>query len=155
MKKDASLIALFVALGVGIAWFSSGPLRSPSALNPPAHEFAPQAGLYAEGVVSLARGFTSKAPALFIIARPAEGGIPLAVKRVASPVFPVTFFLSAADQMVPGPFHDGDITVIARLDADGSAGPAQPGDVEISAFLKAGGDRSLQLVLDGKTPTQK
>ena len=43
--------------------------------------------------------------------------MPVAVKRVAKPIFPVTFTLTLADSMAGGSFYDGDLTITARLDA--------------------------------------
>jgi hypothetical protein len=158
--KDAKFIAAFVVLGLVVAWFCSAPLRHPRVVDAPAEQTSrqqevPHAQIYAEGTVETAPGFNSTAPALFLIARPAAGGMPVAVKRLPHPVFPVTFSLSPADSMTGGDFHKGDLAIIARLDADGSAGPKQPGDVETSVVVKDGGARSVHLLLDGKSPSQK
>jgi cytochrome c-type biogenesis protein CcmH len=155
--KDAKWIALFVFLGLAIAWFSSAPLRravrgsaSPADSLSRLQPEAPAPAVYAEGTVETAPTFHSKAPALFLIARPVAGGMPLAVKRIPAPLFPVTFSLTLADSMAGGDYYPGDIQVIARLDADGSAGPKQPDDVETSIEIKAGAPRTVHLVLDGK-----
>lgn len=68
---------------------------------------------------------------LFVIVR-RPGGMPrpLAVKRIESPKFPVTFEITNADVMVQGTELRGMVDVLARLDRDGQAGPAQPGDME-------------------------
>jgi hypothetical protein len=152
--KDARLIAAFAVVGLVIAWFASAPLRrGPDQVTAPAEQTArlqdqaPPAQVYAAGTVEAAPGLTSRAPALFIIARPASGGMPVAVKRIPEPVFPVAFSLTMADSMAGGDYYGGDLTIIARLDADGSAGPVQPGDIESSAPLKAGEDRHVRLVL--------
>ena len=155
--KDAKWIALFVVLGLAIAWFSSAPLRhsmtgsaAPAGATSRLQPEAPPPTVYAEGTVELAPGFHSNAPVLFLFARPSRGGMPLAVKRIPAPVFPVTFSLTLADSMAGGDYYRGDIQVMARLDADGFAGPKQPGDVETSVELHAGAPRSVRLVLDGK-----
>lgn len=154
--RDARLIALFVVVGLVIAWMASGPLRKPVPAPAPAEQTArlqpqaPPARVYAEGTVETVPGFASSAPALFIIARPAAGGMPVAVQRIQRPIFPVSFSLTLADSMAGGDYFTGDLTVIARLDADGSAGPAQPGDVETSVSLAAGESRSVRLVLSPK-----
>ena len=139
--KDAKHVALFVVIGLALAWTVSGPLR-----NPP--ERAPRVGtplrgeprpatpgkLYADGVVRLSDGVTpAPGQPLFIIARPAAGGPPVAVRKILNPQFPLEFSLSTADNMVGEEFFDGNLSIVARLDADGSAGPRQPSDREGSA----------------------
>jgi len=69
---------------------------------------------------------------LFIIARPsARGGKgpPLAVERVASPVFPLEFELGADDRMIAAMPWAGPLDVTARLDRDGNAQTEQAADL--------------------------
>lgn len=68
---------------------------------------------------------------LFVIVR-RPGGMPrpLAVKRFDGPTFPVSYEITNADVMVQGTELRGMVDVVARLDRDGQAGPAQPGDLE-------------------------
>ncbi len=68
---------------------------------------------------------------LFVIVR-RPGGMPrpLAVKRFDGPTFPVFYEITNADVMVQGTELRGMVDVVARLDRDGQAGPAQPGDLE-------------------------
>ena len=67
---------------------------------------------------------------LFVIARQGAGGPPIAVKRIKPVQFPVTYDLSAADQMVQGQPFTGTVSVTARIDQDGAAGPPQSGDLD-------------------------
>jgi cytochrome c-type biogenesis protein CcmH len=68
---------------------------------------------------------------LFIIVRRPQGPPrPIAVKRVDHPQFPVSFEITNKDVMVQGSELKGMVTVLARLDKDGKAGPAQEGDLE-------------------------
>ena len=67
---------------------------------------------------------------LFLIARPTTGGPPVLVKRMTVQSFPVAFTLGPEDAMVPGESLRGPVIVIARLDADGAAGPRTPEDWE-------------------------
>jgi len=67
---------------------------------------------------------------LFIIARGTRPGPPLAVLRIGNPTFPVSFTLSKANVMMPGIPFEGEVRITARLDADGNAGPAGPGDLD-------------------------
>ena len=65
---------------------------------------------------------------LYIIARK-EIGPPVAVKKLPSPKFPVSYSLSQADAMLPGTLFQGEIRLSARLDKDGNAGPLEAGDM--------------------------
>jgi cytochrome c-type biogenesis protein CcmH len=65
-----------------------------------------------------------------IVRRPTGAARPLAAIRIEHPKFPVPFQVTNADVMIPGAELKGMVAVIARLDKDGSAGPAQPGDIE-------------------------
>ena len=60
--------------------------------------------------------------ALFIIARRAQqgGGPPVAVKKVVSPTFPLSFSLSDSDMMMGGVWPE-QVWLEARLDSDGNA----------------------------------
>ncbi len=85
------------------------------------------------GTIEIAPALRAKAagkPVLFLIARKGGGGPPLAVVRVASPRFPLAFEISKRNVMIPGVPFEGVVTLSARLDADGSAGPASAGDLE-------------------------
>ncbi|HEY0160313.1 MAG TPA: tetratricopeptide repeat protein [Thermoanaerobaculia bacterium] len=64
---------------------------------------------------------------LFVIARNPAGGPPAAVKRIASPTFPVTFDLSSADSMMGQPLP-AKFRLEARLDSDGDATTKPPTD---------------------------
>jgi hypothetical protein len=67
---------------------------------------------------------------LFVIARNAGGGPPLAVKRIPSPSFPVEFELGPDDRMIQQLPFVGPLTLSARLDSDGNATTRTPGDLE-------------------------
>jgi hypothetical protein len=56
---------------------------------------------------------------LFVIARSAAGGPPLAVKRLAPGPFPMSFEIGPADVMIAGRAFQGPIELSARIDADG------------------------------------
>lgn len=83
------------------------------------------------GQIRLADQVASQANAqsvLFIIARK-KVGPPLAVKRVVAPQFPLEYQLGPQDVMLPGAVFQGEVDLSVRLDRDGNAGPAQPGDL--------------------------
>jgi len=83
------------------------------------------------GVVTIDPALASQvAPTdvLFVIVkRPPR---PLAAVRIDHPKFPQPFEVTNADVMLQGSELKGVVAVIARLDKDGNAGPAQPGDIE-------------------------
>ncbi len=66
---------------------------------------------------------------LFIIARRAatQGGPPLAVMRIASPVFPLPYSLGKENMMIPGSRFEGKVNIIVRLDKDGDPLTREPG----------------------------
>ena len=86
------------------------------------------------GVVTIAPALASQvAPTdvLFVIVkRPSGPPRPLAAVRIDHPKFPQPFEVTNADVMLQGSELKGVVAVIARLDKDGNAGPAQPGDIE-------------------------
>jgi cytochrome c-type biogenesis protein CcmH len=85
-----------------------------------------------------------------IVRRPGGTPRPVAAKRIDSPKFPVPFEITNADVMVQGSELRGMVDVIARLDRDGQAGPAQPGDIE-GRYAKnptLPGGRDLEIILD-------
>jgi cytochrome c-type biogenesis protein CcmH len=85
-----------------------------------------------------------------IVRRPGSAPRPVAAKRIEHPTFPVPFEITNADVMVQGAELRGMVDVIARLDRDGQAGPAQPGDIE-GRYAKnptLPGGRDLEIILD-------
>lgn len=87
-----------------------------------------------EGVVMIDPALATKvAPTdvLFVIVkRPSGPPRPLAAVRIDHPKFPQPFEVTNADVMLQGSELKGVVSIIARLDKDGNAGPAQPGDIE-------------------------
>ena len=84
---------------------------------------------------------------LFIIARGSAQGLPLAVQRLRGLTFPMSYYLTEADKLVPTASFEGEVTVVARIDADGKAGRAQPGDLQGSAAASVG-DRNVNVVIN-------
>ncbi len=85
-----------------------------------------------------------------IVKRPGGTPRPVAAKRIENPKFPVQFEITNADLMVQGSELRGMVDVIARLDRDGQAGPAQPGDIE-GRYAKnptLPGGRDFEIILD-------
>ncbi len=104
------------------------------------------------GTIEIAPALRAKAaakPVLFLIARKGGGGPPLAVVRVANPRFPLAFEISKRNVMIPGVPFEGVVTLSARLDADGSAGPASAGDLEgRTAQPVRVGAKDVRIVID-------
>ena len=113
---------------------------------------APAADGAVSGVIEVAPALRARAegkPALFLIARKVGGGPPLAVARVARPRFPLRFEISGRDVMIPGVPFEGMVSLSARLDADGAAGPAAAGDLEgrLPRPVRVG-ERGVRIVID-------
>jgi len=85
-----------------------------------------------EGSIDLAPELNKDADPLaviFVIAKSPEGQI-VAVKKLLPPFqYPVAFSLGGDDVMIPGTEPKGPLELTARLDKDGNANPAQPGDI--------------------------
>lgn len=97
-----------------------------------------------------------KGGVLFVFAKKAggkagDGQMPIAVKRIPDPKFPVKFELSAENAMVPGTPFEGPFAIYARYSATGNAtdksGPegATPANKKIKA-----GDSDLKIELKKK-----
>jgi len=87
-----------------------------------------------EGRIELAPELADSRPAggvLFVIARPkgARGGPPLAVLRIPNPEFPLEFKIGPENVMIPSMTFEGEISLSARLDADGNAMTRGAGDI--------------------------
>lgn len=106
------------------------------------------------GIVTIDPALASKVAStdvLFVIVRrPSGPPRPLAALRIEHPKFPQPFEVTNADVMIQGSELRGMVAVIARLDKDGSAGPAQPGDIE-GEFAKnptMAGAKDVSIVLN-------
>jgi cytochrome c-type biogenesis protein CcmH len=104
------------------------------------------------GTVDLAQPLAGRVPPgaiLFLIARTAETGPPLAVKRIPDPEFPLEFEIGPGDRMIQAVPFAGPLQVTARIDADGNAMTREPGDLQgrSTAGLQPG-DRGVEVVID-------
>ncbi len=110
------------------------------------------AGEVISGTVEIAPALRARAegkPVLFLIARKGGGGPPLAVVRVGNPKFPLAFEISKRNVMIPGVPFEGMVSLAARLDADGSAGPAGAGDLEGRTVQPVRvGEKNVRIVID-------
>jgi hypothetical protein len=148
--KDTKYIVIFTILGLVVAYFVGAPLRKPAGSEPKVGAPLQQAKVYAEGTITVSPELAKKAksyPALFLFARAPETRMPIAVKRYATPVFPLEFSLTEENNMAGDGFYDGDVNIVARLDQDGVAGPRQDGDVEVAVLVGKDASRTLELSL--------
>ena len=105
-----------------------------------------------QGTVTVADGLSDRVPAgavLFLIARSGASGPPLAVKRIASPRFPLDFTIGPDDRMIAAMPFAGPLRLTARVDSDGNVTTRSPGDLQGAAegdFHP--GDTGVALVLD-------
>jgi hypothetical protein len=135
----------------------AGPVRVPgletpvprATSAPPVPRSAPD-GPSIRGTIRLGSGVNDAGSGvLFVIARPAAGGPPLAAKRLSVGPFPLPFEIGPADAMMVGRPLSGDISLSARVDRDGD--PLTRGPDDLSATLAApvqAGDSDVELVLE-------
>ncbi len=138
----------------GAEQVAESPLELPPAPTPEGNRGAdPFANAEPiRGVVSVAPDLAGRLPpggVLFVIARPGAAGPPLAVKRVPSPSFPLSFSLGPEDRMIRTLPFSGELQLTARLDADGDASSRGPGDLQGRATgAHAPGASGVEIVLD-------
>jgi hypothetical protein len=105
-----------------------------------------------EGTLELAPDLVGRVPpgaVLFVVARTAQAGPPLAVVRVTDPSFPLRFSIGPDDRMIQSMPFAGDILLSARVDADGDAMTRSAGDLRgASDVPSAPGDRGVTLLID-------
>jgi len=105
-----------------------------------------------EGTLELAPELAGRVPpgaTLFVIARTAPTGPPLAVVRVANPSFPQRFSIGPDDRMIQSMPFAGKIQISVRVDADGNVMTRSPGDLQGgSGVPNAPGDRGVTLLID-------
>lgn len=131
-----ALVALAVAVVIVLTRSLSPPEQaSPSNAQSPSETSrrTPAAdGPEITGTITMAQDLTGRVQdgsVLFVIAHKGAGP-PFAVQRIVSPRFPLAYRLGPEDVMMAGSAFDGEVRVSARLSRTGSAGPAQPGDLE-------------------------
>jgi hypothetical protein len=121
----------------------AGPVRVPgletpvprAATAPPQPRSVPQ-GAPIRGTISLGQGVSAPGSGvLFVVARPAAGGPPLAAKRLSVGPFPLSFEIGPADVMMSGLPFSGEVILTARVDRDGD--PLTRGPDDLTASLAA------------------
>jgi hypothetical protein len=105
-----------------------------------------------EGTLELAPDLVGRVPpgaVLYLIAKTAQGGPPLAVVKVADPSFPMPFSIGPDNRMNQGTPFAGELLISVRVDADGNAMTRNPGDLQgASQTPNAPGDRGVTLLID-------
>ncbi|MHB2026435.1 MAG: hypothetical protein ACYCPQ_07325 [Elusimicrobiota bacterium] len=100
-------------------------------------------GFSLSGTVTVAAPLLARAQrpnsVLFIIVEN-WGGVPVAVRRVVNPAFPVFFHLTARDLVIPGSPPQGPFKILIEINPRGDVGRPKPGDLEGRRFdpVKAG-----------------
>jgi hypothetical protein len=117
---------------------SEKPVRIPGIGQPvgqpmPERPASGVAGESIRGTLRLADGVAvPQGAVLFVIARSASGGPPLAVKRLVPGAFPTSFEIGPQDAMMEGRPFEGAILLSARIDADGDPLTRGPEDLAAS-----------------------
>lgn len=131
-----TLVALAAVVVIVLAGSLTPPENAPAPRTGSPPDASPRASASAgpeiAGTISIARDLAGRIPdtsVLFVIAHKAAGP-PFAVRRIVSPRFPLAYRLGPEDLMMAGAAFEGEVRVSARLSRTGSAGPAQPGDLE-------------------------
>ncbi len=154
--NDRGVVATFVTIGIVAAVIVSRPFhhgnrQHPRSFEPPAPALLEKdTHLYAQGTINLGSDVDEQLAAgrvLFIIVRSVKPNMPVAIKRIPSPDFPVTFSITNADNLVDTTFFEGDLVLLVRLDADGKAGKKERDDIEEEVAVSASSDRNVQVTL--------
>lgn len=85
------------------------------------------------GTITISAPMRPKAPrqnvVLFIIAKN-KGGVPIAVRRIINPRFPVWYTLTPEDLIVPGVPHREGVLLQVQMNTHGNMGRPMKGDLE-------------------------
>ena len=115
---------------------------------------AAEGGEPIRGTLRLAPELANAVPSgavLFVIARTAAAGPPLAVKRIEQPRFPLDFEIGPDDRMIKQMPFAGAVMITARLDSDGSATTRTSGDLQgMAAQPVPPGTSGVEIVIDQK-----
>ena len=130
----------------------TAPMAPPA---PPGGRGAPPVAAGAppvRGTIRLAPELADTLPGgavLFVFARAAQGGPPLAARLIEAPRFPLDFELGPDDRMMAARPFEGPFLLSARLDADGNATTRSPGDLQGTLETPVTpGDDGVELILD-------
>jgi hypothetical protein len=105
-----------------------------------------------EGTLELAPDLVGRVPpgaVLYLIAKTAKGGPPLAVVKVSDPSFPMPFSIGPDNRMNQTTPFAGEMLITVRVDGDGNAMTRNPGDLHgASEVPNVPGDRGITLLID-------
>jgi len=109
------------------------------------------------GSITVAAHLQNKVPktnsVLFIVAKN-QGGVPVAVRRVVNPQFPVDYELRAEDLIVPGEIPAGPLTLEVEMNTHGNVGAPVKGDLSGAHPDKiSSGERGVHVVIDREVLT--
>ncbi|MBI4056039.1 MAG: hypothetical protein HY399_00625 [Elusimicrobia bacterium] len=136
--KKLIWVASFTSVLVGIGFFVTQKLFS--------HNF------HITGTIGLDPNLESRAKrpntVLFLIAKN-HAGIPVAVKRIINPQFPLKFEIDSEDLVLPGGSWTGPLHVEVLVNNHGHAGVILPGDLTGShSTLVATGSTPISITVD-------
>ncbi|MBI5631525.1 MAG: hypothetical protein HY921_11655 [Elusimicrobia bacterium] len=104
------------------------------------------------GTITIAAPLQNKLPrnnsVLFVVAKN-QGGVPVAVRRIVNPQFPVSFSLGQEDLLVPGSRPQGPLSLHVQMNTHGNVGKPIKGDLEgkLPDPVRAG-ERGIHVVID-------
>lgn len=104
------------------------------------------------GTITIASHLQGRAPknnaVLFIVAKN-MGGVPVAVRRIVNPQFPVSFSLTEEDLLVPGSRPKGPLLLQVQMNTHGNVGMPARGDLEgTRPDPVRSGERGVHIVID-------
>ena len=104
------------------------------------------------GTITVAAPLQGKAPrnnsVLFIVAKN-MGGVPVAVRRIVNPQFPVSFTLAEEDLLVPGSRPKDPLLLQVQMNTHGNVGMPVRGDLEGNHPDPVhSGERGVHVVID-------
>ena len=104
------------------------------------------------GSITVSAHLQSKLPktnsVLFIVCKNA-GGVPVAVRRVVNPQFPVDYALTAEDLVVPDTPPSGPLTLEVEINTRGDVGAQMKGDLRGEHPDRvSNGERGVHVVID-------
>ena len=104
------------------------------------------------GSITVAAHLQARVPktnsVLFIVVKN-SGGVPVAVRRIVNPQFPVNYQMGPDDLIVPGSYPNGPLTVEVEMNTHGNVGAPAKGDLRGTHPDKvSSGERRVHVVID-------
>jgi cytochrome c-type biogenesis protein CcmH len=149
-RNEIAKVIAEIPVSGGLGNRSAAPEKTPAAASPSSSQISGKITVDPKLKASL-----DPNAALFIIARPAgvAGGPPLAVKKIDTPAFPLSYSLSQENVMMQGTPFTGKINITVRVDKDGN--PATRGAGDLTGDYKKNpvevGAKNVDIVIDQVT----